>query len=164
MNERSSMNRMLAALFIIVCFTPAFAKTGDLQVLSDILEERIKSRRPEWELFNKHVDNDSMLIVWQNALPEEKETYYAVIIITHSVAAAAKNLAEAPPSQSGNRGVEIQGVGQEARLQEHKRGARISIEFREANFIVRLVAPSEPKGRRFARYIIDSIATLQRRK
>jgi hypothetical protein len=61
------MNRMLTVLFIIVCFTPAFAKTGDLQVLSDILEERIKSRRPEWELFNKHVDNDSMLIVWQNA-------------------------------------------------------------------------------------------------
>jgi hypothetical protein len=164
MNERVSMNRMLAVLFIIVCFTPAFAKTGDLQVLSDILEERIKSRRPEWELFNKRVDTDSMLIVWQNALPEEKEEYYAVILITPSIAAAAKKLAEAPPSQSGDRGVEIEGVGQEARLVKSSRGSRISIEFRDANFIVRLVAPSEPKGRRFARYIIDSIATLQSRK
>jgi hypothetical protein len=163
MNERSSMNRMLAALFIIVCFTPAFAKTGDLQVLSDILEERIKSRRPEWELLNKHVDDHSMMIVWQNALPEEKETYLAVIIITPSIAAAAKRLAEAPPSSGGGK-VEIQGVGQDARLVEHKRGSQISIEFREANFIVRLMAPSEPKGRRFARYIIDSIATLQQRK
>jgi hypothetical protein len=105
------MNRMLAVLFIIVCFTPAFAKTGDLQVLSDILEEKIKSRRPEWELLNKRVDTDSVLIVWQNALPEEKETYYAVILITPSIAAAAKKLAEDPPSQSGDRGVEIQGVG-----------------------------------------------------
>ena len=158
------MNRMLAILFIIVCFAPAFAITGDLQVLSDILEERIKSRRPEWELLNKHVDDDSMLIVWQNALPDEKETYYAVIIITPSIAAAAKMLAEAPPSQSGGRGVEMPGVGQDARLVELKRGGKILIEFREANFIVRLVAPSEPKGRRFARYIIDSIATLQQRK
>ncbi|HKQ89783.1 MAG TPA: hypothetical protein VJZ77_03805 [Blastocatellia bacterium] len=158
------MNRMLAALFIIVCFTPGFAKTGDLQVLSDILEERIKSRRPEWELLNKHVDDHSMLIEWKNALPEKKETYYTIIIITPSIAAAAKTLAEAPPSSAGNRGVEIQGVGQDARLVEHKRGSQISIEFREENFIVRLVAPSEPKGRRFARYIIDSIATLQQRK
>jgi hypothetical protein len=157
------MNRMLAVLFIIVCFTPAFAKTWDLQVLSDILEERIKSRRPEWELLNKRIDTDSMLIVWQNALPEEKETYYAVIIITPSIAAAAKRLAEAPPSSGGGK-VEIHGVGQDARLVEHKRGARVSIEFREANFIVRLMAPSELKGRRFARYITDSIATLQQRK
>jgi hypothetical protein len=164
MNERGSMNRMLAVIFIIVCFTPAFAKTGDLQVLADILEERIKSRRPEWELVNNRADDHSMLIVLENALPKGKETYYAVIIITPSIAAAAKDLAEAPPSASGGRGVEIQGVGQEARLKEHKRGSRISIEFREANFIVRLVAPSEPKGRRFARYITDSIATLQQRK
>jgi hypothetical protein len=157
------MNRMLAALFIIVCFTPAFAKTRDLQVLSDILEERIKSRRPEWELLNKHVDDHSMLIVWQNALPEKKETYYAIIIITPSIAAAAKTLAEAPPLSGGGK-VEIQGVGQDARMVELTRGVRISIEFREANFIVNLVAPSELKGRRFARYIIDSIATLQQRK
>jgi hypothetical protein len=157
------MNRMLAALFIIVCFTLGFAKTADLEVLSDILEERIKSRRPEWELLNKHVDDHSMMIVWQNALPDEKETYYAIIIITPSIAAAAKRLAEAPPSSGGGK-VEIQGVGQDARMVEHKRGSQISIEFREANFIVRLMAPSELKGRRFARYITDSIATLQSRK
>jgi hypothetical protein len=60
--------------------------------------------------------------------------------------------------------VEIQGVGQEARLYEIKRGAQISIEFREANFIVNLMAPSEPKGRRLAKYILDSIVTLQHKK
>jgi len=158
------MNRMLAVLFIVVCFTPALAITGDLQVLSDILEERIKSRRPEWELLNKHVDNHSMMIVWQNALPDKKETHYAIIRIIPSIAEAAKMFAEAPPAQSGGRGVEIHGVGQEAWLKEYKRGAQISIEFREANFIVDLMAPSEPKGRRFARYITDSIATLQYRK
>ena len=157
------MNRMLAVVFIIVCSAMALADPGEMQVLSDILEERIKSRRPEWELLNKHVDDDAVVIQWQSASPE-KETYLAVIKNEPSAAAAAKIFSQEPPSQAGNIGLEIQGVGQEARLYEIKRGAQISIEFREANFIVRLMAPSEPKGRRLAKYILDSIATLQHKK
>jgi hypothetical protein len=129
-------------------------------VLTDISDERIKSRRPDWELLNKHVDDDAVVIQWQIASPE-KETYLAVIKNEPSAAAAAKIFSHPQP---GYIGEVIPGVGQEARLKELKPGAQISIEFWEANFIVRLVAPSDPKGRRFARYIIDSIATLQRRK
>src|SRR5215475_6963291 len=149
MNESYTMNRMLAVVFFIFCFTPALAKPGDMQVLSDVLEERIKSRRPEWELLNKHVDDDAAVIQWKNASPE-KETYLVVIKNTHSTEAAAKIFSHPLPTQAGNIGVEIQGVGQEARLYEIKRGANISIEFREANFIVKLMAPSELKGRRLA--------------
>ena len=157
------MNRMLAIVFIMACSAMALAGPGDMQVLSDILEERIKSRRPEWELLNKHVDDDAAVIQWQNASPE-KETYLVVIKNTPSTAAAAKIFSQQFPNQAGNNGVEIQGVGQEARFYEIKPGARIYIEFREANFIVDLMAPSEPKGRRLAKYILDSIAALQHKK
>src|SRR5262249_27781600 len=150
MNGSLSMNRMLAVVFIIVCSAMALAGPGDMQVLSDILEERIKSRRPEWELLNKHVDDDAAVIQWQNPSPA-KETYLVVIKNPPSTAAAKKIFSQQPPNKAGNNGVEMQGVGQEARLYEIKRGAQISIEFREANFIVNLMAPSEPKGRRLAK-------------
>lgn len=124
------MSRMLAVLFIIVCFAQAFAKPGDMHALSDILEERIKSRRPDLELFYKRADDDGAVIQWRNASPEN-ETYLVVIKNTPSTAAAAKIFSHQPPNQAGNIGVEIQGVGQEARLYEIKRGAQISIEFRK---------------------------------
>jgi hypothetical protein len=157
------MSGVFAVLFVIFLFAPASSPLGDLQVLSDILEERIRSRRPEWELLNKHVDDDSAVLQWQNALPE-KETYLAIIKITPSDMAAAKVFANPLPTQAGNIGTEILGIGQEARLRENKPGAEVFIEFRERHFIVRLQAPSEPKGKRLAKYIVDSIAALRQRK
>jgi len=156
------MKWMLAVFFIIVCFASALAKTEDLQALSDILDERIKSRRSDWELLSKQI-TDAAILQWRSASPE-REMYFVLIQNTPSTDAAAKIFSQRFPSQAGNIGIEIEGVGQEALLYEIKRGAKISIEFREANFIVRLLAPSEPKGRRLAKYVIDSIVTLQHRK
>src|SRR5262249_44692089 len=94
----------------------------------------------------------------------EKDEYFVIIRITPSNAAAAAALAKDLSAASPSRGLEIQGVGQEAYLQELNRGARISMVFREENFVVKFLAPSETKGRRLAKYIIDSIAALHTRQ
>jgi hypothetical protein len=164
MDERFFMNRTFAVIFIIVCFATALAKIGEMDVLSSLLEERIKSRRPEWALLNKHVDDDAGVFQWQDA-PPEKEIYVVIIKNKPSIAVAAKDFAEIPLRvSSGDRGVEIQGIGRGARLWEIKRGSQISIEFWQENFVVSLLAPSEPKGKRLAKYVVDSIDALQRRK
>jgi hypothetical protein len=156
------MTGIVVALLAVACFTPGLVKGGDLQDFSEFLESRIKSAEAEWKLLSKHFEQeDNVLVIrWQSTMPE-KEEYFAIIRLTASSAAAAKYIDQAHALASTGIGVKIQGVGQEAYLSQLNRGASISIKFRERNFVVKLIASSEAKGRRFAKYIIDSIAALK---
>ena len=159
------MIRIAVVLLVVACFTLGLVRGGDLQDFSDILESKIKSSEANWKLFSKHVeaDGDALIISWQTDLPE-KEQYVAVIRATASNEAAVKEIAQLIFGASAGVGVKIQGVGQEAYLARSNRSGHISMLFRQRNFVVTVMAPSEPKGRRLAKYIIDSIATFQRRK
>jgi hypothetical protein len=159
------MIRIVVAILVVACFMSDLVRVSDLQEFSDILDNKIKSGEEKWTLSSKRFEEEEnvLVVIWQTTLPE-KEEYFAVIRLTTSTAAAAKNIAQAHALASAGIGVKIQGVGQEAYLSQLKRGARISMKFRERNFVVKLMAPSEAKGRRFAKYMIDSIATLQSRK
>jgi len=159
------MIRIVIALLLVACFTPGLVRGGDLQDFSDILENKIKSSEATWKLVSKHFEQEGnvLIIIWQNT-PQEKEEYFAVIRATPSNAAAVKEIAQLIFGASAGVGAKIQGIGQEAYLAQLSRGARIQILFRQSNFVVTLMAPSEPKGRGLAKYIIDSIATFQRRK
>jgi hypothetical protein len=156
------MIRIVAILLILTCIMPVLVKAGDLQILSEMLESKIKSAEAEWTLLSKHFEqeNNALAISWQKPMPE-KEEYVAIIRLTASSAAAAKYIDQSQALASVGIGVKIQGVGQEAYLSKSSRGTRISMKFRERNFVVDLIAPSEAKGRRFAKYIIDSISALK---
>jgi len=159
------MIRIAVALLVVAYFTPGLVRGGDLQDFSDILESKIKSRELTWKLMSKRFEQEGgvLIIIWQTTLPE-KEDYVAVIRATPSNAEAMKKIAQQIFAASAGVGVKIQGVGQEAYLAQLSRGTRIQMLFRQSNFVVTLMAPSEAKGRRLAKYIIDSIAALKRKK
>jgi hypothetical protein len=142
-------------------------KTGPPVLLdfSGILESKIKSSEVTWKLFSKHFEADGgvLAISRQTTLPE-KEEYVAVIRAMLSNGAAAGEMAEQIPTASASVLAKIQEVGQLAYLLQSNRSGYISILFRQSYFVVTLTAPSEAKGRRFAKYIIDSIAALKRKK
>jgi hypothetical protein len=165
MDWRWSMIRIVAILLIFVCIMPSLAKAGDLQTLSKTLESKIKSAEAEWKLSSKHFEQeDSVLVIsWQTTLPE-KEGYTTIIRLKTSSAEAAKYIDQSHALASVGIGAKIQGVGREAYLSQSKRSTSISMIFRERNFVIDLIAPSEAKGRRFAKYIIDSIAAFKRKK
>jgi hypothetical protein len=129
------------------------------------LESKIKSNEATWKLVYKNVetDGDALIISWQT-LPPEKEGYTAVIRYTPSNEAAVKKIAQLISVASAGVGVKIQGLGQKAYLAELSHGTRIQMLFRQNNFVVTLIAPTETKGRRLAKYIIDSMATLKNRR
>lgn len=159
------MIRIAVTLIVVAGFTTGLVRGDDLQAFSDILESKIKSSEETWKLFSKHVeaDGDSLVIGWQTTLPE-KEQYVAVIRATASNAEAMKKTAQLIFAASAGVGVKVQGIGQEAYLAKSNRSGHISMLFRQSNFVVTLMTPSEAAGRKLAKYIIDSIAALKRKK
>ncbi len=145
---------------------PSETSSPVLQDFSNVLESEIKSNEAAWKLSSKRFEKDGgeLTISWRTIQPE-MEQYVAVIRAIPSNAAAAGEIAEQRSDAAfAGVGVKIQGIGQEAYLSQPDRNGHISMLFRQGNFVVTLIAPSEAEGRRLARYIVDSIATIKLKK
>jgi hypothetical protein len=111
-------------------------------------------------LLSKHFEEEEnvLIVSWQITTASQELRSLMV------VALAVRKIAHHISLASAGVGVKIREIGQEAYLSQLNRSGEISMLFRQSNFVVTITAPSEAKGRRLAKYIIDSVATFHRRK
>jgi hypothetical protein len=95
---RSQQSLLLAAAIVsvVVSIAPALVKAGDLQVFSDILENKIKSGGEKWTLLSKHFEEE------ENVLIVRRSRTRSIFVAIESRKRGRSNNRAPRPQNSGN--------------------------------------------------------------